>query len=64
MTHFPDCPRWGKTAAESVPRGYDYSHLVGDPARKRDQEFDAAHFDGLLTADDRILLRFGMHVAW
>jgi hypothetical protein len=62
--HSPDCSRHGKTAVECVPYGYDYSHLVGSPLRQGDEGFDAAQFDGLLTADDRILLRFGMHIGW
>jgi hypothetical protein len=49
---------------ERVPYGYDYSHLVGSPSQKRDEGFDAIQFEALLTADDRNLLRFGMHIAW
>jgi hypothetical protein len=49
---------------ESILPGYGYSHLVGSPLRQRDQGFDAADFEALLTADDRILLSFGMHIAW
>ena len=63
-THFPDCPRSAKTAVERVPLGYNYSHLVGDPVRRSNHGFDAAQFDGLLTDDDRTLLRLGMHIAW
>jgi hypothetical protein len=49
---------------ECVPPGYNYSHLVGDPVRETDRRFDAAQFDGLLTDEDRTLLRIGMHIAW
>ena len=63
-THLPDCPRYAKAALECVPPGYNYSHLVGDPVRQTDHRFDAAQFDGLLTDDDRTLLRLGMHIAW
>jgi hypothetical protein len=63
-THSPDCSRRGKTGMECVPYGYDYSHLVGSPPRQRDEGFDVVRFDALLTADDRNLLRFGMHIAW
>jgi hypothetical protein len=49
---------------ECVPIAYDYSHLVGSPLKQPDRGFDAAEFDALLTADDRILLHSGMHIAW
>ena len=63
-THSPDCSRRGRTAVDCIPSGYDYSHLVGSPSRQREEGFDTTEFDGLLTPDDRILLRFGMHIAW
>ena len=63
-THLPDCPRYAKAALECVPPGYNYSHLVGDPVRQTDHRFDAAQFDGLLTDEERTLLRLGMHIAW
>jgi hypothetical protein len=62
--HSPDSSPRGKTVMECIPYGYDYSHLVGSPSRQRDEGFDAVQFDALLTADDRNLLRLGMHIAW
>jgi hypothetical protein len=62
-THSPDCSRGGRVV-DCIPSGYDHSHLAGSPSRQREEGFDAAEFDGLLTPDDRILLRFGMHIAW
>jgi hypothetical protein len=47
-----------------VPEGYDYSHLVGNPAKENDKEFDAERFDELLTAYDRKLLRCDFRIAW
>ena len=58
------CPQFRKSVAARVPDGYDYSHLVGDPAKQHDKEVDPAQFDGLLTDYDRILLRFGMRILW
>jgi len=46
------------------PNGCDSSHLVGSPLKQFDERFDATQFDALLTDYDRILLRFGMHIAW
>ena len=46
------------------PNECEFSHFVGGPAIPRDEKFDAAQFDALLTGYDRILLRFGMHIAW
>jgi hypothetical protein len=43
---------------------YDYSHLVSSPASDCDREFDAAHFDELLTDDDRNLLRRDFRISW
>ena len=63
-THSPDCSRFMKTEVECMPPVYDYSHLVESSVEYSDREFDATHFDGLLTDEDRILLRFGMHIAW
>ena len=63
-THSPDCSRPGRTIVEGLPSEYNYSHLGGSPLRQRDQEFDAIEFDALLSADDRMLLRFGMHIGW
>lgn len=47
-----------------LPNGCEFSHLVDSAAEQRDEKFDAAEFDRLLTDYDRILLRFGMHITW
>lgn len=64
LHHCAHCPRFRKALAACVPDEYDYSHLVGDPAKQHDTEVGAALFDGILTDYDRILLQFGMHVLW
>jgi hypothetical protein len=61
--HCTHCPEYGR-ATVNVEDAHDYSHLIGNPVRPREEEFDAAQFDGLLTDDDRILLGFGMHILW
>ena len=43
---------------------YDYRHLVGGSASDSDKEFDASHFDELLTDDDRRLLQCDMCISW
>jgi len=50
--------------AVHLPNGCDSCHLVGSPVKQFDERFDATQFDALLTDYDRILLRFGMHIAW
>jgi len=62
--HCAHCPQYRKAGAVHVDDKYDYSHLVGSPAKKHDNEFEVAQFDGLLTDYDRILLRFGMQILW
>ena len=52
------------TGLSPVSRQYDYSHLVGNPANRYDSEHDSGLVDGLLTEDDQILLRVGMHILW
>ena len=64
IIHLLDCSRSAETTVECALPRYDYSHLVGDPLLEHGQAFDATRFDELLTADDRLLLRFGMHIAW
>jgi hypothetical protein len=56
-----DCT--GTTEPDGVvhlPNGCDSRRLVGSPVKR----FDATQFDALLADYDRILLRFGMHIAW
>lgn len=45
-----------------VPVLYDYSHLVGDPARHDDCVSAAVPFEELLTEEDRIFLQFGLRI--
>jgi hypothetical protein len=62
--HCAHCPQYGRDEGAQIPEGYDYSHLVGSPAKQGDKIFDAARFDGLLTDYDRTLLEFGMGISW
>lgn len=64
QTHCSHCPQYGRAGGVYIPEGYDYSHLVGGPAKQDNRVFDAARFDGLLTDYDRLLLKFGMHISW
>jgi hypothetical protein len=64
LPHCTHCPQFRRAVAAPVPDGYDYSHLVGSPGKQTDEIFDAVRFDGLLTAYDRLLLKFGMHISW
>ena len=43
---------------------YEYGHLIGSPANGCEKGFDAAHFDELLTDDDRKLLRYDLQISW
>jgi hypothetical protein len=43
---------------------YDYSHLVGSPTSASDKQFDAEHFDELLTDEDRKLLSDDYQISW
>jgi hypothetical protein len=63
LHHCAHCPQHRETVAAQVPCGYDYSHLVGSPGKRHDNEFIAAQFDGLLTDYDRVWLGFGMHIS-
>ena len=50
--------------AVHLPNGFDYSHLVSDPAKQHDKGVHAVPSTELLTDYDRILLQFGMHIQW
>ena len=69
--HHPCCSHHRESATLVDPFGEDYTHLVGPPAmsqykppyKPRTDRLPDPAFDGLLSADDRILLR-GMRISW
>ena len=63
QSHCLHCPKRGQSVAAQVPDGYDYSHLVGDPAKPDEQKLNTVRFEELLTDYDRILLEFGMRIS-
>ena len=63
QSHCLHCPKRGQSVAAQVPDGYDYSHLVGDPAKQDEQKLNTVRFEELLTDYDRILLEFGMRIS-
>jgi hypothetical protein len=56
------CPQFVEGIAPPFEDGYDYSHLIGDPAIERGEVLEATTFDQLLTAYERILLGFGTRI--
>jgi hypothetical protein len=46
-----------------IPEGYDYSHLVGNPAKHDGKIPDTKRLDELLTGYDQRLLS-DMHILW
>ena len=54
--------RRGITIAANIANEHDYSHLVDGLVKAR-EEPDRTGLDAMLTDYDRILLRFGMHIA-
>ena len=61
--HHPCCPHHTGSANLVDPSGEDYSHLVGPPAMYQYKPWSDPGFDGMITGDDRILLR-GMRISW
>ena len=64
---FENFPIWNeiqKTVITCIPREYDYSHLVDRPVKPREESAKRPGFEAMLTEYDRILLKFGMHIAW
>lgn len=61
--HCTHCPQYGRVGGVGLPEGYDYSHLVGNPAKHDGKMPDTKRFDELLTGYDQRLLS-DMHILW
>jgi hypothetical protein len=61
--HHPCCPYHNQSTTRIDSRGEDYSQLVGPPAMYQYKRWGDPEFDGMLTGDDRMLLR-GMCISW
>ena len=53
----------GRVGGVCIPEGYDYTHLVGNPAKHYGKVPDTKRFDELLTGYDQRLLS-DMHILW
>ena len=61
--HCKHCPQYGRVGGVRIPEGYDYSHLVGNPAKHDGKMPDTKRFDELLSGYDQRLLS-DMHILW
>jgi hypothetical protein len=61
--HHPCCPHHNESATLVDSAVEDYRHLVGPPAMSQYKRWSDPWFDGMLTGEDRILLR-GMRISW
>ena len=61
--HCTHCPQYGRVGGVRIPEGYDYSQLVGNPAKHDGKMPDSKRFDELLTGYDQRLLS-DMHILW
>jgi hypothetical protein len=57
------CTHHEKPTIAAVPAGYDYSHLVCDPAMRNCHTPATVSFDEWLTPQDRIFLEFVLRIA-
>ena len=63
QSHCTHCPQYGRVGGVCIPEGYDYTHLVGNPAKHYGKVPDTKRFDELLTGYDQRLLS-DMHILW